>query len=250
MKRKMTQEEMDEKLFYAVFLDRAKTVRCLLNAGANPNAKNEKGEALLHRAYDEDVAKILLDAGADPNAKNNDGDTPLHQTAKWGREYVAKLLISAGTDLRAKNKYGWTPLHYAANESVAKLLLDAGVDPNANSNFGHTPLHYAASHGSSDVVRILIDSGAKLNAKNKNGETPLHVASALYGDSFERMVKGLIEVGANPTILDDQGRLPEDVAKIDDIRDFLRVERAKWEARELAKVAAEGKADGAGRRRI
>src|SRR5258706_13688958 len=56
----------------------------LLDAGANVNARDERGWTALHFAVNADkrAAALLLAAGADPNAVANDGRTPLHQTAE------------------------------------------------------------------------------------------------------------------------------------------------------------------------
>ena len=55
-------------------------VTALLNAGADPNARNELGATPLHFAARSSktpaVVSALLDAGADPDARDQYGDTP------------------------------------------------------------------------------------------------------------------------------------------------------------------------------
>lgn len=285
--RKMTwkvpQEGLNRNLFYAIELNRAENVRHLLDAGADPNAKNDSDWNPLYAAVknisdvDAVIVKFLLEAGSDPNfkIKSEEDDTPLHVAARCGKDDFAKLLIDAGADPNAKRNSGWTPLHDARYKKVVKLLLEAGADPTAKTNEGRSTLHYKDEYVTELLLaagadpnarcqkgdtplhtvrddhesKLLLDAGADPNVKNEKGDTPLHVASALYGASIKRVVKVLIEAGTNPTIRNDQGKLPEDVAKTDDIRDFLRIARVKWEAMELAAVAEKGKSDGAGRRR-
>ena len=56
-----------------------KTIRCLLDAGADINAQDKNGAAPLHRAVRTRCAaavKYLLKAGCDPTVKNKPGSTP------------------------------------------------------------------------------------------------------------------------------------------------------------------------------
>ncbi len=58
-----------------------KTIRCLLDAGADINTQDKNGATPLHRAVRTRCAaavKCLLEAGCDPTLKNNPGSTPFH----------------------------------------------------------------------------------------------------------------------------------------------------------------------------
>jgi hypothetical protein len=58
-----------------------KTIRCLLEAGANVHAQDKNGAAPLHRAVRTRCAaavQYLLQAGADPTRRNKPGSTPFH----------------------------------------------------------------------------------------------------------------------------------------------------------------------------
>ena len=90
------------------------------------------------------VVHLLLQAGADPSARDDQGQTPLHQGVRNANPMVTRYLVDAGADLSARDNDGYTPLHHSAawsgNGPVIKLLLDRGTDPLAESNDGRTRL--------------------------------------------------------------------------------------------------------------
>ena len=66
-------------LTVATFCDQTETVQMLLEAGADPNQKNQDSGTPLHVAVfmgRVDSAKILIDAGANPETKDGNGQTP------------------------------------------------------------------------------------------------------------------------------------------------------------------------------
>ena len=101
-------------------------VGMLLDAGSNPDAKDNKGRAALHRlAKDGDlpgIAELLLRRGADVNVMDSHDDTPLHHVVR-GRIFssyssevrmsIAALFLEHGADVLARNAYGMTPLQFA-----------------------------------------------------------------------------------------------------------------------------------------
>lgn len=107
------------------------------------------------RSLDFGAVRKLLEAGADPNARDQNGQTPLHHAARIGDEEVCKLLIDAGADVEAEFEFnGARPLAVAvfhANEDVCKLLIDAGADYHAKNSRGAS----AADAGRRKGLRLL-----------------------------------------------------------------------------------------------
>ena len=60
-----------------------------------------------------EIVELLVDAGADVNAKSEKGTTPLHYATVFGHREVAELLIAKGSDVNAKSQDGYTPLDFA-----------------------------------------------------------------------------------------------------------------------------------------
>ena len=117
--------------------------------------------------------QACLEAGADPNARGERGDTPLHFLDLGGEGgEVAALLLAAGADPNARNNQGQTPLHNRGiGFEAVVVLLEAGADPNARDQDGRTPLAYIPAFVSapSDKERALIRAGADPNLLDSDG---------------------------------------------------------------------------------
>lgn len=61
---------------------------------------------------------------------------------------------------------------------MAVRLLASGASVNARGLDDDTPLHDASSNGHVRLVKLLVEKGADINVKNKRGKTPLDVAAA------------------------------------------------------------------------
>ena len=109
------------------------------------------------------------------------------------------------------NKYGESPLHVAIKKgdfSKAESLIKDGAEINLKDNAGWTPLHEAAANFNGkilDILKLLLENGASVNAKANNGSTPLHDAVMFLPDEC---VKFLLEKGADPDIVNDDGKTP------------------------------------------
>ncbi len=123
--------------------------------------------------------ELLLENGADPNERDQRGNTPLHVAILLGNEGLARLLLVHDADVNARNHRQSSPLHYAASdgrEVMVSLLLAEGAVVSASDHDGDTPLHGAALHGHVKAVELLLAHGADASLKNSRGRTPLDEA--------------------------------------------------------------------------
>lgn len=110
----------------AAFFGRASTVRLLLARGADPAraSSNDMQVQPLHAAVagrSAECVQALLDAGADPNARQQVGYTPLMGAASAGREDLANLLLARGADRSLHSDDGRTAASIASEHGHASL---------------------------------------------------------------------------------------------------------------------------------
>ena len=115
-----------------------KTIRCLLDAGADIDAQDKNGATPLHRAVRTRCAaavKCLLEAGSDPTLKNKPGSTPFHlavqdtgrggsgsDEARAGQRQIIDVFLSFGVSTRLKDGKGKSVLDWARSSWVQQLL--------------------------------------------------------------------------------------------------------------------------------
>ncbi|CAN5492014.1 hypothetical protein BH23VER1_BH23VER1_21300 [soil metagenome] len=141
-------------LFAAAYRDRTDIIRVLVKSGARVDAPAALGRTALFAAAGEGNGRsvgALLELGADPNARSEKGDlvqTALHIAASLGRIKTARHLIEVGAMVNARDeRYGMTPLHLAVlggHQSMARVLRDHGADSSLADAFGQSPEQAAA----------------------------------------------------------------------------------------------------------
>ena len=147
----------------AVKANDRKRVQDLIEQGADVNALEKNGDALLVMAAYEghsEIVRLLLEAGADiaavdPGMKA----TALHAASYAGRTEAAKVLIEFHIDINKQGPYnGYTALHDAIwqnNVDTARVIIEAGPDLTLKSNDGQTPLEFARSKGRREIVSLI-----------------------------------------------------------------------------------------------
>lgn len=206
-------------LGYAADFGQVATVKLLLDAGADPNARSGNGSTAAIGAVffgRPECLRMLLDAGADPDLADENGITaftalsiPWEMTKEFA-DLMEMPLSQAG--LESGREECWRLLGprvdiwaaAATGETTAlRARLAEGVDVDAPDPIGAaTPLAIAANFGQVEAIRILLEAGANPNAQNGNGSTA-SMGAAFFGrpDCLEV----LLDAGADPSIADENG---------------------------------------------
>jgi len=122
-------------------------------------------------------------------------------TASRAGSKALREALSTGLDPNARDQFGCVPLTYAIQcnrPRCVAILLESGARPNTRDVKSHTPLHYAAGEPSVASVRMLLEAGAAVNARDARGFTPLHVAAGHDFPGSRRIVRLLLDAGADP----------------------------------------------------
>ena len=175
----------------------AEIVSLLLEAGADPNGRDEDGEdtgyAPLYvaaMAQNLDVMDRLLAADADVDVTgSSDSQSLLADVLGRGRfdcgyAPVAEALRAAGAV--SWRMVGAQRMPYVPGPPVAECetvsaevqeLIDSGADLDVQDSQGFAALHRAAADGKAVDITALAAAGANVNAATRGGRlTPLHVA--------------------------------------------------------------------------
>ncbi|KAL1509132.1 hypothetical protein ABEB36_003919 [Hypothenemus hampei] len=150
---------------------------------------------------------------------------------QYGLTTEVTNLIKNGADVNARHPLGWTPLMVAVVNSqhdIVKILLANGANPNLTDNYVD-PKRTARETGLHPVEVLMIrdeEFSSVLNNKATfRGFTALHYAVLV--DNF-RIVKLLVENGANPCLETEAGQKPIIYAKEGPLKEYLQGQTDKF----------------------
>lgn len=194
-------------LHFAAWLDEEPVMDVLLPLLKQPddvNVQDNKGRTLLSWAasYKKNSVEYLLGKNAQKNIPDHEGKLPFHHAAFHGKRGMMELLVP--DNINIQDNQGKTALHMSAHrvgENVTRWLLAHQADVNIPDAKGRLPIHYAAKNGPSLIEDLKPEN---INIQDNNGRTPLSIAARRSWDALHK----LLELGADPHIVDNKGNLP------------------------------------------
>jgi ankyrin repeat protein len=206
-------------LHFAAQLGSVELTTALLKAGANIDAQTSQGFSPLYIATKQqklEVLKVLISMGANPNLKDGHHQTALHRACEMNLSVLANAIITS-TGKSGTNTTSTTSTNSSATSSAPR---EGVLDVNLQDLMGRTPLHWAAEKGMVTTVDLLLQNGAKL-IKSSGGEDPLLWASRA---GHLDVIILILQFSPYTNVLEpnDRNVSAVDLAKTQDIRDFLR----------------------------
>lgn len=123
-----------------------------------------------------------------------DGWAPLHLAAAFGGPQATALLLARGAQVNqiSRNAMQNQPLHACIGLSrdceTARILIAGGADVNMTQAGGYAPLHQAAAAGLEDLTRILLEAGADPARLCQQGKTAADYARERHHDRVAQLL--------------------------------------------------------------
>uniref|UniRef100_A0A4W4EX74 Uncharacterized protein n=1 Tax=Electrophorus electricus TaxID=8005 RepID=A0A4W4EX74_ELEEL len=182
---KVDKRTLQEQTALLIATDRKhlECVKCLLEAGADPDISNKNKETPLYKACQQgsiDIVRVILAFGGSVNQRCYRGWTALHEAVRHGSPELCETLLQAGAAIDAPNAHGITPLLEAARHgrtTIMDYLICKGAGVNLQSCEGTTALSEASKHGQRGMIELLLRHHADANKASKTGLLPLHIAA-------------------------------------------------------------------------
>ncbi|QPZ38087.1 ankyrin repeat domain-containing protein [Paramicrobacterium chengjingii] len=192
-----------------------------MNAAKGDHPIHDTLSALFSAAGSGDIDSIrsLLSAGVDIDARNRRRETPVLRAAKEGQLHAVRYFIEAGADIDLQDETCLNPFLTGCisnNLGLVRLTVEAGADLNRLTRFGGNGLTPAAEKGHVDVVEYLLEStDINVNLTNTLGWTAL-IEAIILGDggpTYQEVVHLLLGHGADPGLTDEWGVTPRELAE-------------------------------------
>ncbi len=215
---KLEDDNGDPVMVHASDHDTIRVAQHLISQGHPIDARNSKGITALMRdapyAKENDI-QAKIDLGANPNLIDSEGNTSLMIAAGSRNLAAMKTLVAAGADVDVQNVEGKNALMLAMDElyntaekapEAVRILIAGGADLELRDQSGKTALLNILNDwwAEEPIVDTLLEAKPRLDVLDpETGASPLF--TAVQRDMFPKAITTMLERGADPTIIDNDG---------------------------------------------
>lgn len=214
---------------YYVTIDDAKVLALVDSGKVSVSDTNPEGYTLLHYAADANrlaLVQALLQRGADPRAKSQRGSTPFDMATNASvKVALAKTAPGRGpvpSSGGASITPGGANVPSAAGNDGSGICASVRAEGvNDGRSAAIRPLMKARDaiwYNQPDLLTALLDDCVNANAKDPSGSTLLHAAASRNRVDAARI---LLAHGASKALTDAQGNVPAAYAESDEMRAIL-----------------------------
>lgn len=162
-------------------------IEWLLQQGCPIDQKNSQGETALIVADSLETIQLLIQMGANPRAKCNRGFDVVLQAACNNKIDVLEYIIEnqLGT-LDTKTTEGATPLLIAAAEGnleIMKWLIKHGSSCDERNQYGSNAFLVAGSYGQLEVMKFALENGCSIHDKDYDDFSIQHLVATGFNES-------------------------------------------------------------------
>ncbi|TGO80148.1 hypothetical protein BELL_0014g00180 [Botrytis elliptica] len=220
-------------------------------------AKDIGGTALHYASFQGhlNTMKELLKAGADPNARNRWGETPLHVTAGHGRYQACQVLLSAGANMLSRDHENHCPIHCAVQKEhhhIVEIMIKQSASSDIIHLYGNhgaeleiikpshgTPLMGACYYGCYDMVALLLRKGAKTTCNKHDGTQMTAVEEARHHPDIVALLKKFEDKGVE-ALNEPRPALLANMVRVEECMNRISKEEEQEEEGEREEIKEEG----------
>lgn len=194
-KIQITGRVVETPLTLALCEKKKKVLDWLLSKKVVLNDKEHPAILLACSNTDAKTVKRLIENGADVNARHKTGKSAMGAALHGNNYALIPLLIEAGYDLKNDGSSLRQAVFNRQYKAIA-LLLEQGVDvnfckPDMVFPYNSTPVHVAAGNNDLETVKRLVAQGADVTIKDHYGERPYNCAVANKNEEMKAFIKAL-----------------------------------------------------------
>lgn len=207
-------------LMIAIMRHSPKTVKLLLDHGADTRIENVKGESALDYANkygDGDIIAMVKEAAAAQARGSGVAGAATRRATPTSRDTAGRTPEQIEAQYPGRIQQPMPRLSQAVfrrDLAAVQQFVMSGDDVNERSRDGqeHTPLVWAcyqARDSGYAMVKYLLDHGADVNVQRTGGLTPLMIAVRQHSP---KVIRALLDHGADVGMMSDRGEAPLDWA--------------------------------------